>query len=128
MTNCKVTQVYAILQQKDNETNHRYAADMRVITAITLVFLPGTFVATLFSASFWNFDPRTTGPMVSGWVWLYFFITLALMLIVLGVWRGYTIIKQSVSTVKEIWHTKRVRRWRGDESEVDDEEGGKKAA
>jgi amino acid permease len=123
-----VTQVYATLQQKDNETNHRYAADMRVITAITLVFLPGTFVATLFSASFWNFDPRTTGPMVSKWVWLYFFSTLALMLIVLGVWRGYTIIMQSVKTAKEIWHAMRVRRWRGEGKEVEDEEAGKKAA
>jgi hypothetical protein len=123
-----LTQVYAILQQKDNEINHRYAADMRVITAITLVFLPGTFVATLFSASFWNFDPRTTGPMVSEWVWLYFFITLALMLIVLGVWRGYTIIMQSVKTVTEIWHAMRVRRWQCEEKEVEDEEAGKKAA
>jgi hypothetical protein len=121
-------QVYAILQQRDNEINHHYAADMRVITAITLVFLPGTFVATLFSTSFWNFDPHATGPMVSRWVWLYFVITLALTLIVLGVWRGYTIIMQSVKTIKGIWHTTRLRRWRSGEKEVDDEEAGKKAA
>jgi uncharacterized membrane protein len=100
---------------------------MRVITAITLVFLPGTFVATLFSASFWNFDPRSSGPMVSKWVWLYFLATFALTLIVLGIWRGYAIIKQSVKTVKGIWRTRRVRRWTGRGKEADDEEAGRKA-
>jgi hypothetical protein len=50
------------------------------------------------------------------------------MLIVLGVWRGYTIIMQSVKTVTEIWHAMRVRRWQCEEKEVEDEEAGKKAA
>ncbi|KAH7069897.1 hypothetical protein BKA63DRAFT_519775 [Paraphoma chrysanthemicola] len=103
--------VYATLQQRDNDLNRRYAADMRVITAITLVFLPGTFVATLFSASFWNFDPRTSGPLVSKWVWLYFFMTVALTLIVLGVWRGYTALKQSFKFAKNAWRNGLVLRW-----------------
>ncbi|KAF1850219.1 uncharacterized protein K460DRAFT_390765 [Cucurbitaria berberidis CBS 394.84] len=46
-----VQMVYAVLQQKDNELNHRYGADMRMVAIVTLLFLPGTFVATLFSAS-----------------------------------------------------------------------------
>jgi hypothetical protein len=100
---------------------------MRVITAITLVFLPGTFVATLFSASFWNFDPRSTGPLVSGWVWLYFFTTFALTIIVLGVWRGYTFLKRPANTVKSTCHTERVMRYVRLRKDVDDKESGKKA-
>ncbi|KAJ4378010.1 hypothetical protein N0V83_000840 [Neocucurbitaria cava] len=46
-----VQMVYAVLQQKDNELNLRYGADMRMVAVVTLLFLPGTFVATLFSAS-----------------------------------------------------------------------------
>jgi hypothetical protein len=100
---------------------------MRVITAITLVFLPGTFIATLFSTSFWNFDPRGTGPLVSRWVWLYFVTTFALTLIVLGVWRGYTFLKHLVKTAKNIWRTERAMRWLGRKKELENAEDGKKA-
>jgi hypothetical protein len=48
-------------------------------------------------------------------------------LIVLGIWRGYAIIKQSVKTVKGIWRTRRVRRWTGRGKDMDDEEAGRKA-
>ncbi|KAF2825367.1 hypothetical protein CC86DRAFT_456555 [Ophiobolus disseminans] len=105
-----VQMVYAILQQRDNELNRRYAADMRVITAITLVFLPGTFVATLFSASFWNFDPRSGGKMVSSWVWLYFVSTAVLTLVVLAVWRGFAALKQTMGAVKRFWRVRVLRR------------------
>ncbi|KAF2026598.1 hypothetical protein EK21DRAFT_92246 [Setomelanomma holmii] len=81
--------VYATLQQRDNQINQYYAANVNIISAITIIFLRGTFVATLFSSSFWNFDPRSTGPIVSHWVWLYFTVTFVLTLIVLSMWRGY---------------------------------------
>jgi hypothetical protein len=99
---------------------------MRVITAITLVFLPGTFVATLFSTSFWNFDPRSTGPLVSKWVWLYFFVTFALTLMVLGIWRGYTVLKASVGAVKRVWSANGLARVLGRTKVKGDEEVGKK--
>jgi uncharacterized membrane protein len=101
---------------------------MRVITAITLVFLPGTFVATLFSASFWNFDPRTSGPLVSKWVWLYFFMTAALTLIVLGIWHGYTALKQSIKFAKDVWRTGLVIKWLGREKNRNDEENGEEGS
>lgn len=81
--------VYALLAQKDNELNRRYGADMRVIAVVTLLFLPGTFVATLFSASFWDFSPANRGSVVSEWVWLYWIITIALTVAVLAVWRTH---------------------------------------
>ncbi|KAF1850221.1 uncharacterized protein K460DRAFT_12379 [Cucurbitaria berberidis CBS 394.84] len=112
--------VYAVSQQSDNEINHRYGADMRLITAITLIFLPGTFVATFFSSSFWDFAPGNTGSKVSGWVWLYWVVTIVLTLTVLFVWRWFT-------AIRRLWENgvlKKLRR----EKKHEDEEVGKKSA
>lgn len=65
----------------------RHGVDMQAIAAVTLVFLPGTFTATLFSASFWNFQPGNHGRIVSNWVWVYWVLTIFLTLAVLAVWR-----------------------------------------
>ncbi|EXK25872.1 hypothetical protein FOMG_17524 [Fusarium oxysporum f. sp. melonis 26406] len=43
----------------------KYGVDMQVIAAVTLGFLPGTFVATLFSTSFWNFQSDNEGRVVT---------------------------------------------------------------
>ena len=63
---------------------------MRVISAVTLIFLPGTFMATLFSTSFWNFQPANQGSVVSKWLSLYFCSTLVLTLAVLAAWRYFS--------------------------------------
>ncbi|KAJ4323391.1 hypothetical protein N0V94_001863 [Neodidymelliopsis sp. IMI 364377] len=65
----------------------RDSAVMRVITAVTVVFLPGTFTATFFSTTFFNFGAGTNGHVFSPWIWLYFVLTLALTAIVIsGTW------------------------------------------
>ncbi|KAF2026589.1 hypothetical protein EK21DRAFT_92238 [Setomelanomma holmii] len=121
-------QVYATLQQRDNDLNRRYVADMRLITAITLISLPGTFVATLFSTSFWTFDPRSSGSPVSKWVWMYFIITVFLTTIVLAVWRGYTALRSSLLYFKAICRVRymRIRHKRG--KKQDDAEATKKGS
>ena len=58
---------------------------MRIIAAVTLVFLPGTFTATLFSTTFFNFQNQTSN-VVSWWLWLYFVVTVVLTLAVLVGW------------------------------------------
>jgi hypothetical protein len=67
---------------------------MDVISAVTLLFLPHTFVATLSSASLWNFSPGNSGAKVSLWVWLYWIVTGALTAAVLCLWRGITRVNQ----------------------------------
>jgi hypothetical protein len=76
--------------------------DMRIIAAVTLIFLPGTFTAvsvanfsripglslhfqTLFSSSFFNFQPHVHSH-VSTWIWLYWTVTILLTVIVLSTW------------------------------------------
>ncbi|KAI1129948.1 hypothetical protein F5Y10DRAFT_237209 [Nemania abortiva] len=75
------------LSNRMAEESLKYGVDMQVIAAVTLTFLPGTFIATLFSSSFWDFHPEPTGQVVSKWIWLYFVLTIALTLAVLAGWR-----------------------------------------
>ncbi|EXJ66085.1 uncharacterized protein A1O5_10700 [Cladophialophora psammophila CBS 110553] len=58
----------AVLTRKDS-------TDMRIIAVVTLLFLPGTFMATLFSSGFFNFLPGKSDQVVSKWIWLYFALT-----------------------------------------------------
>lgn len=69
----------AILTRKDS-------TDMRIIAVVTLAFLPGTFMATLFSSGFFNFLPDHSSQIVSKWIWLYFTLTGAATLIVFLAW------------------------------------------
>ncbi|GAB7333756.1 hypothetical protein MBLNU13_g05283t2 [Cladosporium sp. NU13] len=64
----------------------RDGVDMRAMAVITLITLPGTFTATLFSTSFFNFEPATSGEHVSSWIWLYFVVTAAFTALCLFGW------------------------------------------
>ncbi|KIW76250.1 hypothetical protein Z517_10996 [Fonsecaea pedrosoi CBS 271.37] len=69
----------AILTRKDS-------TDMRIIAVVTLLFLPGTFMATLFSSGFFMFLPRDSDQVVSKWIWLYFALTGACTFVVFLAW------------------------------------------
>ncbi|KAF1963512.1 hypothetical protein CC80DRAFT_541444 [Byssothecium circinans] len=65
----------------------RDSTDMRIIAAVTLGFLPPTFVATLFSTSFFNFQPpESSDRVVSQWIWLYASLAVALTALVMAAW------------------------------------------
>jgi heme exporter protein D len=60
---------------------------MRVIAAITVFFLPATFTATFFSTTFFSFNENLDGKVYSGWLWLYFVVTVVLTaVVVVGTW------------------------------------------
>jgi hypothetical protein len=60
---------------------------MRVIAAITIFFLPATFTATFFSTTFFSFNADLDGKVYSGWLWLYFVVTVVLTaVVVVGTW------------------------------------------
>jgi hypothetical protein len=117
-------QIYSLIGQKDNRlsisaTNascqiasdsrriailtRRDSTDMRIIAAVTLLFLPGTFVATVFSTGMFdwgNGDPNASesdagaeegsstsgGRTVSKYIWVYFMMTGILTFLVLVAW------------------------------------------
>ncbi|KAF1960335.1 hypothetical protein CC80DRAFT_291906 [Byssothecium circinans] len=114
----QVQTIYSLIAQKDNRLNHsatkascqiasdsrriailtrRDSTDMRIIAAVTLIFLPGTFVATVFSTGLFdwgNGDPTPAGndstggdgKTVSKYIWVYFMLTGALTTVVLIAW------------------------------------------
>lgn len=72
---------------------------MRIIAAVTLIFLPGTFVATVFSTGMFDWghgDPTPNpdadndggggGNLVSRYIWVYFMLTGILTAVVLAGW------------------------------------------
>lgn len=80
----------SLIGQRDDKLNieiataaRRDSNAMQIIAAVTLVFLPGTFTATLFSTTFFNFQNRTS-KVVSWWLWLYFVVMVVLTLAVLA--------------------------------------------
>ncbi|KAH6865754.1 hypothetical protein BKA58DRAFT_423030 [Alternaria rosae] len=121
-----VQTVNAELQQRDNQLNHRYGADMRLITAITLIFLPATFVATFFSTTFWDFSPDNNGAKVTYWVYLYFVVTIGLTLLVLTVWRRFSAFKRLTMETVHLGRRMPLLGRLIREKKVDDVESGKK--
>lgn len=91
-TKAQVQTVYSMIGQRDNKLNidiatsaRRDSSAMQSIAVVTLIFLPGTFTATLFSTTFFNFQTRTSN-IVSWWLWLYFVVTVVLTFAVLIGW------------------------------------------
>lgn len=69
----------------------RDSTDMRIIAWATLVFLPGTFTATLFSSTFFDFLPDDgNSRIVSWWLWLYFLATVLITGLVFLGWYHFS--------------------------------------
>jgi hypothetical protein len=102
-------QVYSLIAQKDSQNSYssalsaqrtaiftaRDSTDMRVIAAMTLIFLPGTFMATLFSTSFFSFQTPGQPRIVSPWIWVYPVATVSLMMSVIAVWAVWSYFERS---------------------------------
>jgi len=63
----------------------RDSRHMRSIAIVTMVFLPGTFFATVFSMTFFNWF-GTNGAVVSPYLWIYILFTVFFTLLTLGSW------------------------------------------
>ncbi|KAK7408101.1 hypothetical protein QQX98_009756 [Neonectria punicea] len=69
----------------------RDSVSLRIIALVTLVFLPATFIATVFSMSIFNWhagQPDDDPTNVSSWIWLYFVLSIVLTLIIVLVWKA----------------------------------------
>ncbi|KAK9424980.1 putative CorA-like mg2+ transporter protein domain-containing protein [Seiridium unicorne] len=62
------------------------SSQMKTIAILTMTFLPGTFVATLFSMSFFDWR-NNTDTMMSPYIWIYIVVTAFLTLATIGIWR-----------------------------------------
>ncbi|KAI1102225.1 hypothetical protein F4804DRAFT_343428 [Jackrogersella minutella] len=93
----KVSEYFASSAKKSSDHMHDIAirteqetVSMHVITIFTLIFLPGTFIATLFSSGVFHWDDD--GTLGSDWVIrqnalkLFFSVSLPMMVIILSAW------------------------------------------
>jgi len=84
--------IYNLLAQQDNKVNIEIAAAtkrdstaMKAIAIVTMVFLPGAYIATLFSMSMFNWE-ATDGPVLSHYFWVYWAVTVPVTILVLSIW------------------------------------------
>lgn len=68
----------------------RDSSSMKTIAAVTVVFLPGTFVASLFAMSMFNWDAADSSPVLSRRFWIYWAVTLPLTAVVVLAWLLWT--------------------------------------
>ncbi|KAI1376487.1 hypothetical protein F4677DRAFT_445287 [Hypoxylon crocopeplum] len=72
-----------------SKATQRDGNQMRSMALLTMIFLPGTFVATLFSMSFFDWKLKD-GDMLSPYIWIYAVVTLSLTITTIGVWHHCT--------------------------------------
>ncbi|KEZ45114.1 hypothetical protein SAPIO_CDS2547 [Scedosporium apiospermum] len=64
----------------------RDSRHMRSIALVTMIFLPGTFFASVFSMTFFDWNGSGDGNIVSGYLWIYIVIVFIFTVVTLGCW------------------------------------------
>ncbi|TGJ84137.1 hypothetical protein E0Z10_g4623 [Xylaria hypoxylon] len=84
--------LHSIISQVDNRLSARLAASsgrdsaaMKTLAFLTALFLPGTFVATIFSTDFFNW--QDSGMVVSGLFWVFWAWAVPLTIVIAVGWR-----------------------------------------
>ncbi|KAF2265257.1 hypothetical protein CC78DRAFT_616160 [Lojkania enalia] len=65
---------------------NRDSRHMRSIALVTMIFLPGTFFASMFSMTFFNWSNDAGTPIVSTYLWIYVLITVFFTALTIGLW------------------------------------------
>ncbi|PSN71711.1 hypothetical protein BS50DRAFT_234525 [Corynespora cassiicola Philippines] len=100
-TNIRINLLFHLANQRESRTNteiaastakvaeqtRRDSASMITIAAVTMFFLPGTFISAILSTTFFEFgDDRL---QVSKQWWILPVVTIPLMMVVFAVWLGW---------------------------------------
>jgi hypothetical protein len=105
--------LYSFTSQSDNRINERIALNsgrdstsMKILALISAFFLPGTFVATLFSMSMFQWQPSGGADgVISDKFWIYWAIAIpltALTVIGWGVWWRWELNQYDKTMVKHV--------------------------
>jgi hypothetical protein len=81
----------AAQQRRLAHASKRDSTAMKTLSLLGAVFLPGTFLASIFSMTFFDFNVNggsgdSGGPQVSQYLWIYFVVTIPLTLIIVVSW------------------------------------------
>ncbi|KAI0395288.1 hypothetical protein F5Y17DRAFT_465756 [Xylariaceae sp. FL0594] len=81
----KLSLEMAAHQRRLAHASKRDSTAMKTLSLLGAVFLPGTFLSSVFSMTFFNFKVAD-GSEVSNELWIYFIITIPLTLLIVGAW------------------------------------------
>lgn len=62
------------------------SATVRVVTFVTLIYLPASFIATIFGMNLFSFDTKTSRVRIAGDFWIYVAICVPLTAFTVGYW------------------------------------------
>ncbi|KAL8696062.1 MAG: hypothetical protein Q9201_007843 [Fulgogasparrea decipioides] len=103
--NIQLTALFNLITQQETRLSISVAQDsrtlaaatkddstaMKTLPAVTVVFLPSTFVAALFSMPLFNWDTQTAGhSAVSEQFWVYWAVSIPLTFVTLALWFAWT--------------------------------------
>ncbi|KAH5581941.1 hypothetical protein HBI24_120700 [Parastagonospora nodorum] len=75
---------------------NRESRVMTSISLVTMVFLPGTFFATVFSMTFFDWSGDSGQGRVSSYVWVYVVVTIFFTAVTVGLWYFFVIYRRGV--------------------------------
>ncbi|KAF6757879.1 hypothetical protein DFP72DRAFT_889255 [Ephemerocybe angulata] len=127
-TNIRINLFFNLTAQRDSGTNSNIAvatadiaeetrkdsSSMITIAALTLIFLPGTFIATLLGMPF--FDASSGKMVVSNRLWIFFAVSIPFTLLIWNAWRMW-----------RNWRNRSFRNFQLPGKEPDSEEGQNRA-
>ncbi|KAK4165313.1 hypothetical protein QBC43DRAFT_315695 [Cladorrhinum sp. PSN259] len=101
--NAQQTVLFNLISQQDSSLNIGIASDskelaaaskrdsssMKIIAVLTTLFLPGTFISTLFSMPLFDWEVSRLSDVSARYIWLYWVITIALTVVVMGLFGAY---------------------------------------
>lgn len=97
---------------------------MKTLAALTVVFLPGTFVASLFAMPLFEWNAADDGMVVSKRLWVYWAVTVPLTCLTIVVWVLWTRRQARVHRVlerrarEELWADIEIKKGNGVEKKV----------
>lgn len=80
---------------------HEDSGQMRSIALLTMIFLPATFVASLFSTGFFNWDADDGEKVLSPYIWIYPAATVGLTILVFVAWYLSRRVKRQNENMRE---------------------------
>ncbi|KAH7357139.1 hypothetical protein BKA65DRAFT_221606 [Rhexocercosporidium sp. MPI-PUGE-AT-0058] len=93
----QIQTLYNLLAQRDNKLNYtiaeasrRDSTAMKTIAIVTMMFLPGAYIATLFSMNMFNWHAAAGEHILSNNFWVYWAVTLPITALVLLIWAAWS--------------------------------------
>ncbi|KAK3986740.1 hypothetical protein QBC44DRAFT_332659 [Cladorrhinum sp. PSN332] len=98
----------AVQQQMLADSTRRDGMSMKTLTLVGALFLPGTFLSSMFSMPFFDFSGDMNGS-VSKSLWIYFVLLIPVTVVVLGAWlffdkKSKTVTQQDFEAAEDRMH------------------------